>query len=78
MLYFAIASLHLYRDCIGPLQEEETVETFMQNNKEVLHRINVDAYKLFYWDMSLGQLQTAAMFYLQSSRTLDEPDTGEA
>lgn len=74
MLYFTIASLHLYRDCIGPPQEEETVETFMQNNKELLHRITVDAYRLFYWDMTLGQLQVAVMFYLQPSRTLDESD----
>jgi hypothetical protein len=72
MVYFAVATLHLYRKSIEPYQFGETVEDFMRRNVDVRERVMIEARNLFDYELSHEQLSRAFASYLAPGQSVKD------
>jgi len=85
MVYFAVATLHLYRSSILPYQFGETVEDFARRNVDVHERVMIEAKNLFGYELSHEQMRRAFASYLAPGQSVKDfgpatlvPDTDKA
>jgi hypothetical protein len=72
MVYFAVATLHLYRKSIEPYQFGETVEDFIRRNVDVHERVMVEAKNLFGYELSHEQMRRAFASYLAPGQSVKD------
>ena len=87
MVYFAVATLHLYRNSIEAYKFGETIEDFMRRNTDVHERVMIEAQNLFGYELSHEQMRRAFASYLAPGQSIKDfgpatlvpkSDTGEA
>ena len=72
MIYFAIATMHFYRDDLVVLGNDATVKDSVLANKKVIDRINEEALNFFEYELSYEQIYRAISAYLSASQLVDE------
>lgn len=77
MVYFAVATLHLYRSSILPYQFGETVEDFARRNVDVHERVMVEAKNLFGYELSHVQMRRAFASYLAPGQSVKDFRPGD-
>ena len=66
MVYFALATLYIYRKDIFPVNKinEKGINLFREKNRTVLKRVCDEAKNLFGYELSSGQIERAIAAYL--------------
>ena len=72
MIYFAVATLHLYRGSIVAVRGPQTPEQFWERNKELVKRVCDEALTLFAYELSSEQINRAIWAYLQPGQVVSE------
>jgi hypothetical protein len=72
MVYFAVATLHLYRKSIKPYEFGDTIEDFARRNVDVHERVMVEAENLFNYKLSHEQMRRAFASYLAPGQSVDD------
>jgi len=77
MIYFAVATLHLYRDDIIPPKEGEEFSIILKKNKTVLTRVCEEAENLFRYELSQEQMRRAVIAYLTKSQSVKDSEAAK-
>lgn len=72
MVYFAVATLHLYRKSLKPYQFGETIEEFARRNVDVHERVMIEAMNLFGYELSHEQMRRAFASYLAPGQSVED------
>jgi hypothetical protein len=72
MVYFAVATLHLYRKSLEPYQFRDTIEDFIRRNVDVHERVMVEAKNLFGYELSHEQMRRAFASYLAPGQSVKD------
>jgi len=72
MVYFAVATLYLYRKSIKPYEFGETIEDFQGRNIDVQERVMIDGKNLFGYELSHEQMRRAFSSYLAPGQSIDD------
>lgn len=72
MVYFAVATMHLYRKSIEPYQFGETIEDFARRNVDVHERVMIEAKNLFGYELSHEQMRRAFASYLAPGQSVKD------
>lgn len=70
MVYFAIATLYLYRTDIVAVRGQQTPDEFMERNKSVIKRVSEEALNLFHYELSGEQMGRAVVAYLAPGQSV--------
>lgn len=76
MIHFAVATLHFYRKDIVPLNEGETLDVFVEKNRDVLTRVFDEGLMLYNYEMSRNQIQTAVRAYTATALSVRDTKIG--
>lgn len=68
MIYFAVATMHLYRDDIS--SERTDLSGFKRINQDVILRVIQEARGTFGYELSAGQMHRAIGAYLAPSQSI--------
>ncbi len=71
MIYFAVATLHFYRDSIISIESWETLGTFAERNRAVLDRVGQEARNLFGYELSHLQIGKAIAAYVAHGQNVE-------
>lgn len=72
MVYFAVATMHLYRKSIEPYRFGETIADFARRNVDVQERVMVEAMNLFEYELSHEQMMRAWASYLAPGESVKD------
>lgn len=70
MIYFAIATLHLYRSDIVANRVPYTFEEFAVHNKDVIKRAQEEALNLFHYELSSEQIRRAVTAFFAPGQSV--------
>ncbi len=70
MIYFAVATLHLYRAGIVVVRGRQTPVDFATRNKDVIKRVCDEALNLFGYELSQEQVDRAIVAYLAPGQSV--------
>lgn len=70
MVYFAIATLHLYRADIVAVRGPQTPEEFADRNKDVVKRVQDEALNVFHYELSSEQMGRAIIAFLAPGQSV--------
>lgn len=71
MVYFAIATLYLYRCSIAAVRGPQTVPEFIARNELVIKRVRDEAISLFGYELSQEQIGRAIFAYLAPGQRVE-------
>ncbi len=71
MIYFIVATMHLYREDVIPLGENETLGSFAKKNRKVIDRVAQEGRNLFGYEISHEQVGKAIEAYLAPGQSVD-------
>ena len=71
MVYFAVATFHLYRTDVIPLKIGEPYIVFEIKNKKVIERVCQEAINFFDYELSSEQIGRAIQAYTMDARSLE-------
>ncbi|MDB4984288.1 MAG: hypothetical protein JWM20_467 [Patescibacteria group bacterium] len=74
MIYFAVATFHLYRKEIIPPKEGETLGIFAENNKNIVKRVCDEAKNLFKYELSHEQIGKAIAVYTAEAQGVSDTE----
>lgn len=74
MVYFAIATIHFYRDDLVILDKKATIEEIVSANSKLIKRVNEEAQNLFNYELSHEQICRAFYSYLSDSQRVDKTE----
>lgn len=72
MIYFAVATLHLYRKSIEVPLPGDTVEVFIKRNADVNERVVIEAKNLFAYELSDAQMMRAWASWLALGQSVKD------
>lgn len=70
MVYFAVGTLHFYRQDIVPIGEGESFGSFAEKNRDVIRRVCDESLSLFNYELSHNQIGMAVKAYLTQSASI--------
>jgi hypothetical protein len=70
MMYFVVATFHLYRDDIVPLKKGESAQVFRQKNAKIIDRVFREALNLFNYELSVTQMDLAIVSYCEKAKPI--------
>lgn len=70
MIYFAVATLYLYRADLVTVRGSQTPDEFMKRNKSVIERVSAEAINLFNYELSIQQIGRAVAAYLAPAQSV--------
>lgn len=77
MIYFAVATMHFYREDLAAPPAGgiiEDYEDFAKNNSDVMKRVFDEALRYFHYELSHEQMSRAVRAYLMPSCRLTDKD----
>ena len=75
-IYFAVATLHFYRDEILPLTPQQTLGDFADANRAIIDRVCAEAREYLDYDLSHEQIGRAIRAYTLPPCTLQKESEG--
>lgn len=72
MVYFAVATLHLYRADIVVVRGAQTAEEFAERNKDVIKQVLDEALSLFNYELSHEQVGRAVIAYMAPRQSITD------
>lgn len=66
-IYFAVATMHFYRDAIQPLSSGQTLGDFATANEPVIKCVRDEAMRYIHYELSHEQIGRAIRAYLAPS-----------
>lgn len=70
-IYFAVATLHFYREELLPLSPQQTLGDFADANRKVIDRVCEEALEYLRYELSHEQIGRALKAYLSESCRLE-------
>jgi hypothetical protein len=70
MVYFAIATLHLYRKDLSPPVVGESTEMTLHKNMKVVERVVAEGLNTFGYELSSTQIERAIYAYFADSQSI--------